>query len=60
MVCWQGPQIVKQYGVKNKAAIALQCKTKTNVKFIPYCSLIWGDSRYINSKYEQKGWNIHV
>ena len=43
---WQCPQIGQQYGIENKAAIALQCKS--NVKliaallFIPYSSLISG------------------
>ena len=43
------PQIGQQYGIKNKAAIALQCNS--NVKliaamiFILYSSFIWGNSQ---------------
>ena len=42
------PQIGRQYGIKNKAAIALQCKSKDKLiaalVFITCTCLIWGDS----------------
>ena len=49
---WQCPQIGRQYGIKNKAAITLQCKLNGKLiaalLFIPYSSLISGYSQFVN------------
>ena len=53
MKCWLSPQIGQCRGLKNKAAIALQCKSNFKLIaalfFIPYSSLIRGDS-----------WNVSI
>ena len=45
MINEQCPQIARQYGIKNKAAITLQCKANVKLNsclalYIPYSSLI--------------------
>ena len=45
----QCPQIGRQCGIKNKAAIAIQCKSNVKlivaVLFIPHSSVIWRESQ---------------
>ena len=52
----QCPQIEWHYRIKNKAAIALQCKLNGKLiaalLFIPYSSLIWGYSLKVNIIWE--------
>ena len=47
----QCPHLGRHYGIKNKAAIALQCESDVKLiaalLFIPYSSPIWGDSQFI-------------
>ena len=57
--CLQRGKII---GIKNKAAIALQCKSNGKViaslLFIPYSILIWGD--YLPEKKSQNGGKIYL
>ena len=49
----QCPQIGGQYGIKNKAAIAIQCelifKLIAALPFNPYCSPIWRECQWFTT-----------
>ena len=41
LICGQCPQIGRQHGIKNKAAIALTCKLNGNLKLIIAALLVF-------------------